>query len=72
MTWLYFGPLSRFPLSYLSSSPVPLSALAVYGGLVAAFSEGVSNLFHLDDNLTIPVVSVILLWIPLVVFGLGQ
>jgi diacylglycerol kinase (CTP) len=73
VTWLYFGPLARYPLSYnITTSPVPLNMLAIYGGLVAAFSEGVSNiLFNLDDNLTIPVISVILLWIPLVVLGLG-
>ncbi|KAG2201665.1 hypothetical protein INT47_003891 [Mucor saturninus] len=73
VTWMYFGPLARYPLSYQpSTSPVPLSVLSLYGGLVAAFSEGISNLFGLDDNLTIPVVSVILLWIPLVGFGLGH
>ncbi|KAI9347828.1 phosphatidate cytidylyltransferase [Pilaira anomala] len=73
VTWLYFGPLARYSLSYdPATSPVPLSALSIYGGLVAAFSEGVSNIFYnLDDNLTIPVISVILLWIPLVGLGLG-
>lgn len=73
VTWLYFGPLARYSLSYNpATSPVPLSALSIYGGLVAAFSEGVSNIFYnLDDNLTIPVISVILLWIPLVGLGLG-
>ncbi|CAO3627715.1 unnamed protein product [Mucor hiemalis] len=74
VTYFYFGPLARYPLSYqINTSPVPLIALSVYGGLVAGFSEGVSNLiFNLDDNLTIPVISVILLWIPLVGLGLGQ
>lgn len=73
VTYLYFGPLARFPLSYTSTSPIPLWMLTIYGGLVAAFSEGVSNLlFGLDDNLTIPVISVVLLWIPLVGFGLGH
>ncbi|KAI8085496.1 phosphatidate cytidylyltransferase [Thamnidium elegans] len=73
VTWLYFGPLARYSLSYHhATSPVPLAALSIYGGLVAAFSEGVSNVFYnLDDNLTIPVISVILLWIPLVGLGLG-
>ena len=73
VTYFYFGPLARYPLSYTSSSPVPLLALSVYGGLVAGFSEGVSNfVFNLDDNLTIPVISAFLLWIPLVGYGLGQ
>ncbi|GAA5813735.1 hypothetical protein MFLAVUS_007222 [Mucor flavus] len=73
VTWLYFGPLARYSLSYHhATSPVPLAALSIYGGLVAAFSEGVSNVFYnLDDNLTIPVISAILLWIPLVGLGLG-
>lgn len=70
VTYLYFGPRS---VSYTSTSAVPLWGLTVYGGAVAAFSEGVSNLlFGLDDNLTIPVISVILLWIPLVGLGLGH
>lgn len=73
ISWIYFGPLARYPLSYQQeTSPVPLIGLSLYGGLVAAFSEGISNVFGLDDNLTIPVISVILLWIPLVGFGLGH
>jgi diacylglycerol kinase (CTP) len=75
VTYVYFGPLARYPsLSYnINTSPVPLFILSAYGGLVAGFSEGVSNLiFNLDDNLTIPVLSVILLYIPLVTLGLGQ
>ncbi|KAI8636341.1 phosphatidate cytidylyltransferase [Parasitella parasitica] len=74
VTLMYFGPLARYPLSYTpATSEIPLIAIALYGGLVAAFSEGVSNLmFGLDDNLTIPVISAILLWIPLVGFGLGN
>ncbi|KAG2197583.1 hypothetical protein INT46_000857 [Mucor plumbeus] len=74
VTFMYFGPLARYPLSYTpATSEIPLIVMAVYGGLVAAFSEGVSNLlFGLDDNLTIPVISAILLWIPLVGFALGN
>lgn len=73
VTYFYFGPLARFPLSYTSTSSVPLWALTIYGGLVASFSEGISNLlFGLDDNLTIPVISAVLLWVPLVGYGLGH
>lgn len=74
VTYAYFGPLAHYPLSYNALiSPVPLWMMAIYGGLVAGFSEGVSNmLFGLDDNLTIPVISVILLYIPLIVLGLGN
>ncbi|KAG1122534.1 hypothetical protein G6F42_011392 [Rhizopus arrhizus] len=72
VTYMYFGPLARYPLSYTpATSEIPLIVMASYGGLVAAFSEGVSNLlFGLDDNLTIPVISAVLLWIPLVGLGL--
>lgn len=73
VTYLYFGPLARYPLSYTQTSPVPLWALTLYGGLVAAVSEGTSNLvFALDDNLTIPVISAVLLWVPMVGLGLGH
>lgn len=88
VTFLYFGPLSpaatsldqlhsttpRYLLSSYNqyTSPVPLWIMAIYGGLVASISEGVSNLlWNLDDNLTIPVISAVLLWIPLIGFGLG-
>lgn len=71
VTYFYFmGP---YPLSYNpESSPVPLALMALYGGLVASVSEAVSDLlFGLDDNLTIPVLSAIFLWLPLVHFQLG-
>jgi diacylglycerol kinase (CTP) len=73
VTILFNSPWSHFSLSYRSdSSPVPLTLLSIYGGLVASFSEGISDLaFGLDDNLTIPVLSATLMWIPLVYFGLG-
>jgi diacylglycerol kinase (CTP) len=46
--------------------------MALYVGLVASVSEAVSDLlFGLDDNLTIPVLSAIFLWLPLVHFQLG-
>ncbi|KAG1045613.1 hypothetical protein G6F46_010926 [Rhizopus delemar] len=75
VTYAYFGPLSNYhALSYNSiTSPIPLIILSIYGGLVAGFSEGIGNsMFGLDDNLTIPVLSGILLWTPLIGFSLGQ
>ncbi|KAI9473829.1 MAG: phosphatidate cytidylyltransferase [Benjaminiella poitrasii] len=75
VTWIYYqlNPSSSEILSYRAlTSPVPLWLMSIYGGLVAAFSEGVSDcLYKLDDNLTIPVISAILLWIPLVGLRLG-
>lgn len=47
----------------------PLSralAYSLYGGLVAGFSEALGDSAGLDDNLVIPVVSSVMLWIPLV------
>lgn len=87
VTYMHFGPWAPTPLPtaakyytprYLlpsyntETSPVPLIVASIYGGLVAAFSEGVSNwCWNLDDNLTIPVISVVLLWIPFIGLGLG-
>ncbi|KAI8072227.1 uncharacterized protein B0P05DRAFT_549397 [Gilbertella persicaria] len=65
VTYVFFGPLAFYyqqPLSY--HYQYPLWLVSLYGGLVAGFSEGVSNSFGLDDNLTIPVISAVLLWIP--------
>ncbi|KAI9316865.1 hypothetical protein BX666DRAFT_205150 [Dichotomocladium elegans] len=42
----------------------------IYGGLVAGFSEALGDSAGLDDNLVIPVLSSLLLWIPLVGLGL--
>ncbi|KAI9258283.1 hypothetical protein BY458DRAFT_518360 [Sporodiniella umbellata] len=74
VTFVYFGSLTEQPLSYHpEKSSISLAALSVYGGLVAGVSEAVGNsMYDLDDNLTIPVVSGILLWFPLVKMGLGQ
>ncbi|CEG71702.1 hypothetical protein CU097_004317 [Rhizopus azygosporus] len=73
VTYVYFGPLSYYPQSYnTESSPVPLTIFSVYGGLVAGISEALGNsVFGFDDNLTIPVISAVMLWIPLVGLGLG-
>ncbi|KAI7904727.1 uncharacterized protein BX663DRAFT_541705 [Cokeromyces recurvatus] len=75
VTWIYYhlSPSSAFALSYRTlTSPVPLWLMSIYGGLVASFSEGVSDcLYKLDDNFTIPVMSAILLWIPLIGLRLG-
>ncbi|KAG1467949.1 hypothetical protein G6F56_004121 [Rhizopus delemar] len=74
VTFVYFGPLTEHPLSYNpKTSSITLTILSLYGGLVAGFSEAIGNsMFGLDDNLTIPVMSGILLWIPLVGMGWGQ
>ncbi|KAI8987420.1 hypothetical protein BDF20DRAFT_814864 [Mycotypha africana] len=79
VTYLYFGtsPFAMCATSYNALlSIVPLWVLSLYGGLVAAFSEGVSDLCpylaNVDDNLSIPVISVVLLWIPLVWLRLGS
>lgn len=50
------------------SGPVALGALSVVSGFIAAGSEFL-NLFGLDDNLTIPVLSGVGLWGFLKVFG---
>ncbi|ORZ08950.1 hypothetical protein BCR42DRAFT_424341 [Absidia repens] len=77
-TWQYsfVSSLSSTPLfmtSYdLHASQVPLFVLSLYGGFVAAFSEFIGDSLGLDDNLTIPVVSACMLWIPLIGFGLAR
>ncbi|KAI8062399.1 hypothetical protein BC940DRAFT_308918 [Gongronella butleri] len=49
--------------------PLPLPLVALYGGLVSAFSEFIGDSLGLDDNLTIPIVSAALLWVG---FALGN
>lgn len=75
-TWQYSHSLSTAPLyptSYdLNTSQLPLVMLSLYGGFVAAFSEFIGDSLGLDDNLTIPVVSACMLWIPLIGFGLAH
>ncbi|KAI8368276.1 phosphatidate cytidylyltransferase [Radiomyces spectabilis] len=58
--------------SYMTEAHVPLSVLSVYGGVVAGLSEAMADTVGLDDNFIIPVLSGILLWIPLVGLGLGK
>ncbi|KAI9275571.1 hypothetical protein BDA99DRAFT_495833 [Phascolomyces articulosus] len=53
-----------------TSSSIPLYAMSLYGGLVAGLSEALGDSAGLDDNLVIPIVSSILLWIPLVFLDL--
>ncbi|KAI7849471.1 hypothetical protein BDC45DRAFT_428475, partial [Circinella umbellata] len=48
------------------SSRIPLYAMSLYGGLVAGLSEALGDSAGLDDNLVIPILSSIMLWIPLV------
>ncbi|OBZ91731.1 CTP-dependent diacylglycerol kinase 1 [Choanephora cucurbitarum] len=66
VTYAFYGPLVSYHQQLLSYhvGSWPLLSVSLYGGLVAGFSEGISNLFGLDDNLTIPVLSAILLLIP--------
>ncbi|CAO3600626.1 unnamed protein product [Absidia cylindrospora] len=77
-TWQYsfVSSLSATPMfmtSYdLNASQLPLVVLSLYGGFVAAFSEFIGDSLGLDDNLTIPVVSACMLWIPLIGFGLAR
>ncbi|KAL0087065.1 phosphatidate cytidylyltransferase [Phycomyces blakesleeanus] len=75
VTYGFFGPfgLAGGSPSFdnrLSSIGLPL--LSVYGGLVAGLSEGIGGVLGVDDNLTIPVLSGIFLWVPLVGLGLGR
>ncbi|RUS16559.1 hypothetical protein BC937DRAFT_91075 [Endogone sp. FLAS-F59071] len=56
--------------SWSPDAPAPLALVALYGGSVAAFAEGV-DLFGWDDNLTIPVLSAVMMWGVLVLGGLG-
>ncbi|KAI8344556.1 phosphatidate cytidylyltransferase [Chlamydoabsidia padenii] len=74
VTYVFFGMWqysSTYPTSYdPHSSQVPLVLLSLYGGFVAAFSEFIGDGLGLDDNLTIPVVSAAMLWVPLVGLGL--
>ena len=52
------------------SSRIPLYAMSLYGGLVAGLSEALGDSAGLDDNLVIPILSSIMLWIPLVFLDL--
>lgn len=74
-TWFWFGFAVHWrpetPSWTAASSPLSLAGLSLLGGLVAAFSEFI-DLFGLDDNLVIPVVSGGLLYVLLVVLGLGR
>lgn len=69
----YFFFAAAWPVSSYDSSrsSIPLAVLALYGGCVAAFSEALGDCLGLDDNLVIPALSVLMLWLPLVYFGLG-
>jgi diacylglycerol kinase (CTP) len=73
-TWQYAPSLATplYPSSYDLNSHMSLNVLSLYGGFVAAFSEFIGDGLGLDDNLTIPVVSACMLWIPLIGFGLGH
>lgn len=74
-TFVFFGYAVRWrpdqTPSWTPSSPLSLGGLSILGGLVAAFSEFI-DLFGLDDNLVIPVVSGGLLYALLVLLGLGR
>ncbi|KAI8989523.1 phosphatidate cytidylyltransferase [Pilobolus umbonatus] len=73
VTYLFFGVLKEHSECYdRGTSPVSLTVLSLYGGIISALSEGVSNMFGMDDNLLIPVMTALLLWIPLVKLNLGH
>lgn len=63
---IIIGALVTFGFLIQHESLSRALAYSVYGGLVAGFSEALGDSAGLDDNLVIPVVSSIMLWIPLV------
>lgn len=71
-TWLFFGKIAPYRPDNASwtGNGISLPALSLVGGLIASFSEYV-DIFGIDDNLVIPVVSGGLLWFVLVQLGFG-
>lgn len=73
-TFLFFNSVAPYrpeQASWTSSSSLSLGALSLLGGVVASFSEFV-DIWGVDDNLVIPVVSGGLLWTVLCGLGLGR
>lgn len=73
-TWIFFGHLAGYRPEHQSwnvSTGIPLGWLSFFGGVIAAFSEFV-DIWGVDDNLVIPVVSGGLLWVLLIAFGGGK
>ncbi|KAF7722846.1 hypothetical protein EC973_002648 [Apophysomyces ossiformis] len=71
VTYAFFGT-SGYNASSYSPDGLNLVLFSLYGGVVAGVSEAVGDSLGLDDNLTIPVLSGIFLWVPLVGLGLGK
>ncbi|KAG0168322.1 hypothetical protein DFQ28_004991 [Apophysomyces sp. BC1034] len=71
VTYAFFGPCGSDAPSYSHDGP-NLVLFSIYGGIVAGVSEAMGDSVGLDDNLTIPVLSAIFLWIPLIGLGLGN
>lgn len=72
-TFYFFGSIAPHRLDNSSWSPnssLGLWGVSLLGGLIASFSEYV-DIFSIDDNLLIPVVSGQLLYMTLITFGLG-
>ncbi|CAM0135203.1 Diacylglycerol kinase [Umbelopsis sp. WA50703] len=75
VTYGFFNHMMAHGYSHPSFQPntlLNLNQLSLYGGFVAAFSEAIGGVVNVDDNLTIPVLSAVLLWVPLVHFGYGN
>lgn len=73
-TWFFFGFVAWHRTdnqSWNADTGIGLGWLSLLGGLIASFSEFV-DIFGIDDNLVIPVVSGGLLWTTLVGLGLGK
>ncbi|RUS30395.1 hypothetical protein BC938DRAFT_479447 [Jimgerdemannia flammicorona] len=73
VTYGFYGYMIAHDYDHPSWSPqarAPLGLVALFGGTVAAFAEAI-DLFGWDDNLTIPVLSAVLMWMALVLGGLG-
>lgn len=61
VTYVFYSVFSQ-DTSY-EAAGLPFYVFALYGGLVAGFSEALGDFVYLDDNLVIPVVSSTLLWV---------
>lgn len=75
-TWLFFGVVAPERLgnqspSWSPNSVLSLGWLSLVGGLIAAFSEFV-DIWGVDDNFVIPVLSGGMMWTILVGLGLGR
>ncbi|KAI7865490.1 hypothetical protein BDF14DRAFT_1824181 [Spinellus fusiger] len=75
VTFGFLGPFASLygtPSYDIHQSGFRLPLLSVYGGIVAGLSEAMGDVLGVDDNFTLPVLSGLFLWVPLVGLGLGS